>query len=366
MLKTIANVLHAGLRPSASEADQTVPDDDDHAATTNISPSWFARVLDRTEYQLFLAICVLCAVYSFLYPQSFPTTGNVVNMANVTSILFVAAIGQSFALVVGGFDISVGANMGFVSIVAAMFMTDGGSVVEGAAFGLLAGTLVGLGNGLLIARAGVTPFVATLGMMTFLGGLSDQISHGGSIAVLPDALGRLGRDSWGPVPSAIGLAAGACVLAWLLLRRTRAGLYIFAIGGSRDTARLAGVSVANYEMLAYILCGFFAAAAGIMLTSRISVGQGSLAQGYALQSIATAVIGGTAIGGGVGRLSGVLLGVVLLIVLTTGLDIAGINAFYQQMVTGVVLIGAVIIAQARGQSRLSWRRVFLASSRGGQ
>jgi ribose/xylose/arabinose/galactoside ABC-type transport system permease subunit len=356
MLKIIADVLHARLRSGTRQA---VPDDAEHPAPANISSSWFANILDRTEYQLLLAICVLGAVYSFLYPQSFPTSGNLMNMANVTSILFVAAIGQSFALVVGGFDISVGANMGFVSIVAAMFMTNGGSVVEGAAFGLLAGTLVGLGNGLLIARAGVTPFVATLGMMTCLGGLSDQISHGGSIAVLPDALGLLGRDPWGPVPSAIGLAAGACVLAWLLLRRTRAGLYIFAIGGSRETARLAGVSVTNYEMLAYVLCGFFAAVAGIMLTSRVSVGQGSLAQGYELQSIATAVIGGTAIGGGVGRLSGVLLGVVLLTVLTTGLDIAGINAFFQQMVTGVVLIGAVIVAQTRGRPRLPWRRLFL-------
>ena len=118
-------------------------------------------------------------------------------------------------------------------------------------------------------------------------------------------------------------------------------------------------------MLAYVLCGFFAAVAGIMLTSRVSVGQGSLAQGYELQSIATAVIGGTAIGGGVGRLSGVLLGVVLLTVLTTGLDIAGINAFFQQMVTGVVLIGAVIIAQTRGQPRLPWRRMLLSTSRGG-
>ena len=360
MLKAIVNGLrHCIKRQQARDRKEDWP------ASVSIS-SVPTNLLDRTEYQLLLAICVLSAVCSFLYPDSFATRGNVANMSSVASILFVVAIGQTFALVVGGLDISVGANMGFVSIVAALLMTEGGSVVKGVAGGLLAGTLVGCLNGILIARFQVTPFVATLGVMTFLSGLSDQLSHGGSVTILPAALGRLGRDFWGPVPSAFGLAAGACCLSWLILRRSRAGLYIFAIGDSRDTARLSGISIAAYEMLAYALCGFFASVAGIMLTSRVSVGQGSLGQGYELQSIAASVIGGTAIGGGVGRLSGVSLGVVLLIVLTTGLDIAGINAFFQQMVTGAVLIGAVIIAQARGKSRLSWPRTLFRRSGDGR
>jgi ribose/xylose/arabinose/galactoside ABC-type transport system permease subunit len=352
MLRAIVNTLRRLL-----DRRQAAGGSDDFSAQASIW-SQSRNLLDRTEYQLLFAICILSAVYSFIYPDSFATRGNVANMSSVASILFVVAIGQTFALVVGGFDISVGANMGFVSIVASLLMTEGGSVLEGVAGGLLAGTLVGCLNGVLIARFKVTPFVATLGVMTFLSGLSDQLSHGGSVTLLPAALGRLGRDFWGPIPSALGLAIGACCLSWLILRRSRAGLYIFAIGDSRDTARLSGISIAAYEMLAYAICGFFASVAGIMLTSRVSVGQGSLGQGYELQSIAASVIGGTAIGGGVGRLSGVLLGVVLLIVLTTGLDIAGINAFFQQMVTGVVLIGAVIIAQARGETRLSWPRVF--------
>jgi ribose/xylose/arabinose/galactoside ABC-type transport system permease subunit len=352
MLKVIVNSLRHGIEHQrAGDPKQEQP------ARTSI-PSQPANLLHRTEYQLLLAICVISAVYSLLYPDSFATRGNVANMSSVASILFVVAIGQTFALVVGGFDISVGANMGFVSIVAALLMTENGSVVEGVGGGLLAGTLVGCLNGILVARFKVTPFVATLGVMTFLSGMSDQLSHGGSVAVLPAALGLLGRDFWGPVPSALGLAAGACCLSWIILRRSRPGLYIYAIGDSRDTVRLSGISVATYEMLAYALCGFFASVAGIMLTSRVSVGQSSLGHGYELQSIAASVIGGTAIGGGVGRLSGVLLGVVLLIVLTTGLDIAGINAFFQQMVTGAVLIGAVIIAQARGEMRLSWPRML--------
>jgi ribose/xylose/arabinose/galactoside ABC-type transport system permease subunit len=317
--------------------------------------TWLLR---RTELQLLVGVLALSAVYSVLYPASFPTLANLSEMSRVGGILFVAAVAQSFALIVGGFDISVAANMGFVSIVSALYMTEGGSVVVGVLLGLLGGTGVGLVNGMLIGRLGVTPFVATLGSLTFLYGLSNQLSDGGSVAGLPATLSWLGRSDWGPIPSTVAIACVACVLAWMILARSRAGLYIFSIGGSRETARVSGIPVVRYEVLAYTLCGFFTAVAGVMLTARVSVGQGTLGQGYELLSVATAVIGGVAIGGGVGRLSGVFLGVVLLTVLTTGLDIGGINQFFQQMVTGLVLIGAVLIARVRGAKTTSIMRLF--------
>jgi ribose/xylose/arabinose/galactoside ABC-type transport system permease subunit len=328
------------------------------AVSSVIEQSASTWVRRRTELQLLLGVIALSAVYSLLYPASFPTLANALEMSRVGGILFVAAIAQSFALIVGGFDISVAANMGFVSIVSALYMTEGGSVTAGVFLGLLGGTGVGFVNGMLIGRFGVTPFVATLGSLTFLYGLSNQLSDGGSVAGLPTTLSWLGRSDWGPIPSTVAIACVACTLAWLILARSRAGLYIFSIGGSRETARVSGVSVVRYEVLAYTLCGFFAAVAGVMLTARVSVGQGTLGQGYELLSVATAVIGGVAIGGGMGRLSGVLLGVVLLTVLTTGLDIGGINQFFQQMVTGLVLIGAVLIARTRGAKAPSITRLF--------
>jgi ribose/xylose/arabinose/galactoside ABC-type transport system permease subunit len=306
------------------------------------------RLFEQTEFQLLIGVILLAGAYSILYPESFPTWANLVEMARVGGILFVAAIGQSFALIIGGFDISLAANMGLVSIIAAMFMTDGGSMVLGVAIALLAGTAVGLANGILIGCLRITPFVATLGTLTFLYGLANQLGNGGSVAGLPGEFRWLGRGDWGPIPATVGIAAISCVVAWIALSRTRLGLYVFAIGGSREAARISGVPVMRYEVLAYTLCGFFAAVAGIMLTSRVSVGQASLGQGYELLSVATAAIGGVAIGGGSGRLLGVFLGVVLLTVLTTGLDIGGVNSFVQQMVTGLVLIGAVLIARSRG------------------
>jgi ribose/xylose/arabinose/galactoside ABC-type transport system permease subunit len=311
--------------------------------------SRLADYINGAESQLVAGTLALLALFSMLYPDSFATADNFGNMIRVAGILMIVAIGQSFTLVIGGFDISVGAQMGFASIVAALCMTSSGGLVDGVAIALLAGLVVGLTNGILIGCLRVTPFVATLGTLTFLRGLANELGDGGTISGLPKSLALLGRGNWGVLPSTLCIAAIAFAVGWFIFARTRAGLYIFAIGGSRETARLAGVPVAFYEVLAYTLCGLFSAIGGIMLTSRIGVGQASLGTGYELQSIATAVIGGVAIGGGIGRLSGVALGVVLLVVLTTGLDIGGVNEFYQEMVTGLVLIIAVLIARFRGK-----------------
>jgi ribose/xylose/arabinose/galactoside ABC-type transport system permease subunit len=152
------------------------------------------------------------------------------------------------------------------------------------------------------------------------------------------------------------IAIGAIVVAivWLFFARAKAGLYIYAIGGGRDMCRVAGVAIMRYEVLAYTLCGLLAGLAGLMLGARIGIINTDIGynSGYDLDSIATAVIGGALIGGGVGRISGVVLGVAVLTVLRTGLDIQGVSDFPQRMVTGGVLVGAVLLAQLRaGQLR---------------
>ncbi|WP_170984486.1 ABC transporter permease [Rhodoligotrophos defluvii] len=305
-----------------------------------------------TELQVLFAAVFLFGLFAFLYPDSFATEGTMRNMVRVAGILLVVGIGQSFALIVGGFDISVGSNMGLVSVLVALLAVSGTPVPTAILVGIATGALIGLVNGLLIAKLNITPFVTTLGMLTFLRGLADELGNGGSIVGLPAELSFFGRANWGFLPSAGAIAFIAFAIAWFILNRTRAGLYIFSIGGSRETCRLAGVPVTRYEILAYTCCGAFAGLAGVMLTARVAVGQANIGQGFDLLSIATAVIGGVAIGGGSGRLSGVLLGVLLLTILTTGLDIAGINTFYQQMVTGLVLICAVLVAQARNPQLL--------------
>ncbi|HEU4807330.1 MAG TPA: ABC transporter permease [Homoserinimonas sp.] len=311
----------------------------------------------RTEVRLLLAVIILGAVFILIFPEQFGSARNAENIVRHSAVLLVVAIGQMFALLVGGFDISVGATMGLASTVGAMVMIQYGTTA-GILIGLAAAAAVGLINGLLISRFRVSPVVATLGMMTFVGGLANHLSNGRSINGLPDEFGWFGRFDWGPIPSTAGLAILFGIAAWVLLSRTRVGLNIYAIGGSRGTSLLAGIPVIRNEVAAYVICSTLAGAAGLMLASRVVVGQASLGTGYELLSIATAVIGGVAIGGGIGRISGVILGVLLLSLMTTGMNIAGLSEFMQQMLTGAVLIAAVLIDQFRGNSARGFRKLF--------
>src|SRR4051794_16771863 len=310
-------------------AESLVPPDSGRSGFAGIRALRLRFSAVSTELQLLVGFAALYAFFAVLYPSTFATATNAQNMARQGAILLVVAIGQMFVLVIGGFDISVGANMGFVSTVTALGMTEHGGLVAGLLIGLAAGAAIGLVNGVLISWLRVSPFIVTLAMLTFLGGFANQLSSGASVFGLPTSFQWLGAADWGPIPSALGISAVVLLLAWFVLARLRIGLYIYAIGGSRDTCRLAGISVVRYEILTYTVCGALARVAGIMLASRVSVGQASLGQGYELLSIATAVIGGAAIGGGVGRLSGVILGVALLTVLNTGMDIAGVGEFIQ-------------------------------------
>jgi ribose transport system permease protein len=322
------------------------------------------RQVPAAEIQIFIAIVFLASVFSYAFPDSFATTGTLLNMARVVGILLVVSIGQSFALIVGGFDISVGATMGLVSVICALLMRAGIGVNEAVGLGVLAGAVVGLVNGIGISILGVTPFVMTLGMLTSVRGFADQLVNGRVITGLPHNFALYGRAAWWGVPSATCIATMILLIAWFILQRTRAGLYIFSIGGSRETTRVAGVFVELYEALAYTLCGTMAGVGGVMLTSRVAVAQASLGQGYELLSVATAVIGGVLIGGGVGRLTGVVLGVILVTVLNTGLDIAGVNPFVQQIVTGLVLISAVLLSKARAISIRALIRQIAVPRRG--
>lgn len=306
--------------------------------------------LSAVQVQLLMGIAVVAAVFGLLYPDRFATWRNVENMARQGGTLAVVAIGQSFALISGGFDISVAATMGLASTLGAMAMIEYG-VAAGVVAGLAAGLTVGLLNGTLIARFGVTPFIATLGMLAIARGVANEMSDGRSVSGIPTGFDWFGGGNWGPIPATVGIAVVVCLAASFFLYRTRPGLYLYATGGSESASRLSGVNVVRSELSAYILCSLLASVGGLMLASRVSVGQASLGQGFELMSIATAVIGGVAIGGGVGRLSGVVLGVVLISVLSTGMNIAQLSEFTQEIVTGVVLIAAVLIDRVRLRGR---------------
>jgi ribose/xylose/arabinose/galactoside ABC-type transport system permease subunit len=322
------------------------------------------RGSQSVSLQLLIGIALLYGLFAVFYTSEWLARGNTENLARQGSVLLVVSLAQMFALLVGGFDISVGANMGFTSVVTALIMTEHGtSIVLAIAVGLAVATLIGFVNGFLISALGVSPFAATLGMLSFLIGFGNVLASGQSVAGVPDGFTSVGGSDWGPVPSGLAIAAMCTVFCWVVLRRLRLGLYMYGIGGSRNTSRLAGVPTVWYEIVAYSLCGFLAGVAGIMLASRLSVGQTELGSGYELLSIATAVIGGTAIGGGIGTISGVVLGAILIQVLTTGLDIAGVGTYQQAMITGVVIVAAGLIGLLRAKETRQLLRVAAESVR---
>jgi ribose transport system permease protein len=300
-----------------------------------------------TELQLLVGLVLLVLIFSLIEPSIYPTGDNIRNIARQAGILLVVAIGQMFAITVGGFDLSVGANMGFTSVATAQALGAHG-VAPAIIIGLLVGAAIGLVNGLLIAKLRVSPFVVTMAMLYFLTGYSNVRSAGASVIANDPAFKWFGRNDWGAMPSTIGIGLIVLALAVVFTGRTRIGLYVYGIGGSRETCRLAGIPVARYETITYMITGMLAGAGGIMAASRVSVGQTGLGAGYELRSIAAAVIGGAVIGGGKGRLSGVFLGVALMTSLTVGLGVTGTSTFQQQMAIGVALVVAVLISQIRG------------------
>jgi ribose/xylose/arabinose/galactoside ABC-type transport system permease subunit len=289
-------------------------------------------------------------------------------MARIGGILLVVAVGQMFALVVGGFDLSVAVNMGFSATMMAYFLQIKSVPLAWAiVIGIAIGAGVGLVNGFLISVLRINPLITTLGMATALLGLGFYPNGSKPFFGFPSSFAlNFGVGNWGPFPVTIAIGGIVVALVWLFFARLKAGLYIYAIGGSRDMCRHSGVPVMRYEILAYTLCGLLAGVAGLMLGARIGVVNTDIGynSGYDLDSIATAVIGGALIGGGVGRISGVVLGVALLTVLRTGLDIQGVSDFPQKMVTGGVLVGAVLFAQLRaGQLRDLTRMLPMSTSR---
>jgi ribose transport system permease protein len=313
------------------------------------------RRVPRLEAQLGVALALLYVVFTAANTTVFPTVATLQNLGRQGGVLVVVAIGQMAVLVVGGFDISVGANMGFCSTVLALTIGKVG-LPAGVALGIAASGGAGLVNGILVAKFRVNPFITTLAMGTFLTGLSNQLTSGNSHLITNSGILWFGGNNWGPIPATLGIAATAVVIAYFLFNWTRPGLYIYAIGGSRETTLLSGVAVPAYEVSAYIFCGLLAGLGGVMLAGEITVGQASLGAGYELLSIAAAVVGGAAIGGGVGRVSGVVLGAAILTVLTNGLEILGVSEFIRGMITGAVLVAAVIFNRRSRLSGIAVRR----------
>ncbi len=272
----------------------------------------------------------------------------------------IIAVGVTQIIIMGGIDLSSGSLVGMTAMIAASLAQAAGythaiypsltglNPIFPVIAGLVAGTLAGLLNGSLIAYTKIPPFIATLGMMVSARGVADWYTNGEPIGNLSEDFGVIGSDWW-PVVIFLSMA----ILFHLALRYTRYGKFTYAIGANPLAARVSGINVERHIVLVYAVAGLMSGLCGVVHTARAISGQAGVGMGFELDAIAAAVIGGTSLSGGVGRLTGTIIGAVILGVLTSGFTFLNVDAHYQEIIKGGVIVAAVIADQYRQRKRRS-------------
>jgi len=292
-------------------------------------------------------LAVMAIVFGLINPNFYSLT-NIANVSRQIAPLALISIGQTFAILSAGIDLSVGSLLALVSVVCAGQMLTFG-IVGGISAGILAGCLAGLINGILIAKARVPAFIVTLGMLVAARGAALTLSGGLPVAGLPHAFLVVGAGHVGPVPIPTAIVVVAAVVAHVVLSRTRFGRYVYAMGSNEEAAVLSGVNVARNKILVYVVSGLFAGIAGVVLTSRVISGQPTLGEVQELYSIAAVVIGGGKITGGVGSIGKTLLGVLVLGILGNGLNLIQVSSYVQNIVIGAIIVAAVYVDSVRAR-----------------
>jgi ribose transport system permease protein len=315
--------------------------------------SWLTGLFGAQARQKLLAFASLIAlivVFSVLKPEAFMTQDNLIGILQSTTVIGVLAIASTFVIITSGIDLSVGVLMTFCAVMAGVFIVNLGFPLPlGIACALAMGALSGCVSGLVITKLKVPPFIATLGMMMLLKGLSllitqtrpiyfsdvegfDQISLGSLIGDVFPSL---------PIPNGVLIMFLVAVVCAVVLNKTALGRYTFALGSNEEAVRLSGVNVDRWKVIIYTFAGGICGISGLLIASRLNSAQPALGQGYELDAIAAVVIGGTSLSGGVGTILGTIIGAFIMSVLINGLRIMSVAQEWQMVLTGLIIILAV-------------------------
>lgn len=319
-----------------------------HAATGPGAP-WSARLFDHVPALVLLVLCGVSAILS----ERFLSAANLGNVLLQAAVLTVITIGMTYVIVGGGFDLSVGSIVALSGVVGAELMLRAG-IGAGIAGGVVTGLIVGLVNGAVVARLGVSPFIATLGTMVLVRGFALLLTGGAPVVGddgLPKAFVAFASERWLGVPLLVWTAAALCVVFGWALHRTAYGVRVFAVGGNREAAYLSGIAVDRITLSTYAVSGITAGIAGVLLASRLQSGQPTAGEFYELNSIAAVVLGGAALHGGEGKLYKSMIGVLIMTVLANSLNLIGVDSYWQRIAIGLVIIAAAAADQARRRRR---------------
>ena len=334
---------------------------DQNASNARRSGAGLNLLLGLTLLLLLMAMWFALSIET----TTFWTSNNMANLLRQGAMIAILAIGETFVIITGGIDLSVGAVAGVISMAVAWLLTHdlgfASSIAGAISISLVIGVFIGLFHAFGVVQMGLPPFIMTLATMYALRGIGLLITNGATISITNDAFTGFSRasflgfpwtdGSWFAVPMLFWMVIVVAVPAYLLLSQSRWGRYLFAIGSNKEAARLSGVNVKAVTYMAYIVSAFCAAFVGILLAMRIGIGNPTQGDGWELQAIASSVIGGTSLFGAVGTVHGPLIGSFILTTINNGANLLNLNPFWQRIITGLLIILVVYFDTLRTRKR---------------
>ena len=299
------------------------------------------------ELLLVGVVLLLCVIWTIMNPQ-FLSLNNITNILRQGSYTAIAAVGMTMVIIIGEIDLSAGSLVCASGLVGALVCKHTDSVLLAVLAALLVGALVGLMNGLLCALGKLPGFIASLASMTILRGLAYIVTEGNSVVWGNDTFTKIGTGYVGIIPVPVIIMLAAIIFGTLLTTKFRFGRYIYAVGGNSEASRWSGIPVEKVKITVYMIMGVLTSIAGLIITARLGSGQPSAGLNFEMDCITAAVVGGTSMSGGRGKVIGTIVGVLLLTVLTNGMTLVGMNTYWQQVLKGIIIVVSVL-ADTRGK-----------------
>ncbi len=301
-----------------------------------------------------IVLIATSAAIAFLNTR-FLSWSNILTVLRQTSINAIIATGMTFAILIGGIDLSVGSVLGLCGAIAATMVSSGTNVVLAVLTALVLGTAIGYLNGTLITTGGLQPFIATLGTVTLLRGAILVFTQGRPISTgntpSSEYFSEIGTGFLGPIPIPVYIMILVFIVAYYILNHTRIGRYIYATGSNEEATMYSGIKTARVKRFVYAISGMMAALAGILLTARLGSAQPTSGAGYELDAIAAVVLGGTSMAGGIGTIGGTAIGALIIGVLNNALNLMKVSSYYQDVAKGIVILIAVLLDRKQKSSR---------------
>jgi ribose/xylose/arabinose/galactoside ABC-type transport system permease subunit len=295
------------------------------------------------KYGILLILLAIALFLSIISPV-FLTFNNLLNVVRQISINGIIAVGMTFVIIIGGIDLSVGSIVAVAGVIAGSILSTNPSNVFYAVFAaIVASAIFGLLNGLLVSKFNIAAFVATLATMTIARGFALVYTNGKPYVLASKSFSTLGQGYLGAIPVPVVILVIVVAIMSIMLNFTKFGRYVYALGGNENATKVSGINVSRVKTWVFVVNGALAGLAGVILASRINSGQPAIGTGFELDAIAAVVIGGTSLTGGVGTISGTIIGSLIIGIINNGLNLLNVSSYYQQIVKGLIIAIAVIV-----------------------